>query len=298
MSKFWFVFAASLLILSCSHESTPGSALGGVEARRIVCGNAAAAEFVCRLVAPERVVGLPEQADDYVSINLKTGGFERATRFSRYVTEALIALGPDLVVTHEWQNADTTNILRSQGIRTIVLKSATSYEDIRATLVDLGTQLGATARANEIANDLDTRIEKLRSTAGTRSTLRALIYTNDGTGGSTAGANTTADTMIRLSGMKNAAADAGLISHVTLDFERLLAIDPDVIIVSKLSRGDGGSPTRVVLESSSALASLRARKLGRIVEISAVLMSADSPPLVDAAELVASAVDSLLAEKR
>lgn len=298
MSKVWFAFAVSFLVLACSHEGGQALPSDGTKARRIVCGNAAAAEFVCRLVAPERVVGLPEQADDYVSIDLKTGGFERATRFSRYVTEPLVALAPDLIVTHEWQSADTTHVLRSQGIQMIVLKSATRYEDIRETLTDLGQRLGAVPRATEIVRELDARVEKLRASSGTRSTMRALIYTNDGTGGSTAGAKTTQDTMIRLAGMKNAAAEAGLSGHVALDFERLLDIDPDVVIVSKLSRGDGGSPTRVVLESSPALASLRARKLERIVEMSAALMAADSPPIVDAAEFIAAEVDRLLAGKR
>jgi ABC-type Fe3+-hydroxamate transport system substrate-binding protein len=104
--------------------------------------------------------------------------------------------------------------------------------------------------------------------------------------------------MIRLAGMKNAAAEAGLTGHVPLDFERLLSIDPDVLIVSKLSRGDGGSPTRAVIEASPLLATLRARKLGRIVEMSALLMAADSPPIVDGAEWVAAEVDRLLAEPR
>jgi iron complex transport system substrate-binding protein len=263
-----------------------------------VCANAAATEFVCRLVSPDRVVGIPEQADDYVSLDLRSGGFERIPRFSRYATETLLALGPDLVVTHEWQSIDTTNILRSQGVQVIVLKSATSYADIRATLTDLGERFAAGPRAARIVQELDARVEALRASGGARAGLRALVYTNDGTGGSTAGAGTTPDTIIRLAGLKNAAAEAGLSGHVTLDFERLLAIDPDVLIVSKLARGDGGSPTRSVVESSPALATLRARRLGRIVEVSAALMAADSPPIVDGAEFVARAVDSLLREPR
>jgi iron complex transport system substrate-binding protein len=298
MSKFLLAIGAILLGFACSRAADASKPTAPSGARRIVCGNAAAAEFVCRLVAPERVVGIPEQADDYVSIDLKSGGFERATRFPRYVTEIVLALAPDLVVTHEWQSADTTSILRSQGIPVIVLKSATSYADIRATLADLGTRFGTEARAAEIVRGLDARVETLRSTGGKRAGLRALVYSNDGTGGSTAGANTTPDTMIHLAGMRNAAAEAGLAGHVPLDFERLLAIDPDVLIVSKLSRGDGGSPTRAVIESSPALATLRAKKLGRIVEISAALMAADSPPIVDGAEQVAAEVDRLLAEPR
>jgi iron complex transport system substrate-binding protein len=290
--------AALMFGLACSRSGDVSQPTPTSSAKRIVCANAAATEFVCRLVGPERVAAFPEQADDYVSIDLKSGGFERVTRFSRYVTESVLALAPDLVVTHEWQSADTTSILRAQGIHVIVLKSATSYEEIRSTLADLGRQLSAEERAAAITSELDARVAALRVSAPKRAGLRALVYTNDGTGGSTAGARTTPDTIIRLAGMKNAAAEAGLTGHVALDFERLLALDPDVLIVSKLSRGDGGSPTRSVVESSPALAGLRARKLGRIVEVSAALMAADSPPIIDAAELVALEVDELLDEPR
>lgn len=298
MSRLCIAIVVLMLSLSCSRESAGASAPSPSTARRIVCGNAAATEFVCRLVEPERVAAFPEQADDYVSIDLKAGGFERVPRFSRYVTETLLALAPDLVVTHEWQSADTTSVLRSQGVHVIVLKSATSYEEIRTTLTDLGRQLGAEERAAAIVSELDSRVAALGVSARKRAGLRALVYTNDGTGGSTAGAKTTPDTIIKLAGMKNAAAEAGLTGHVTLDFERLLALDPDVLIVSKLSRGDGGSPTRAVVESSPALANLRARKLGQIVEISAAMMAADSPPIIDAAELVVLDVDELLNEPR
>lgn len=264
-------------------------------ARRIVCGNAAAAEFVCPLVGAERLAGLPEQADEYVSIDLRSNGFERVPRFSRYVTEAVLALRPDLVVTHAWQSVDTTNLLRSQQVGVIVLPSATSYEEIRATLESLGARLGAEERAREIVADLDRRVAGLAAGAAGRSALRAMIYTNDGSGGTTAGAHTTPDTFLRLAGMRNAAAEAGLVGHVALEFERLLALDPDVLIVARLARGDGGSPTRTVVENAPALESLRARKLGRIVEISALQMAADSPPIVAAAEAVAREVDRLLA---
>ncbi|MBL8860124.1 MAG: ABC transporter substrate-binding protein [Planctomycetes bacterium] len=278
-----------------SAPATPVTAASG-PARRIVCANAAAAEFVCRLVPPERVAGIAEQADDYVSIDLKAGGFERVPRFPRYVAEALLVLAPDLVVTHEWQSQDTTSILRSQKVDVLVLKSATSYEDIRDTLLDLGQRFAVLPRAEEIVLALDIRVEALRAQASKRAAHTALVYTNDGTGGTTAGAHTTPDTILRLVGLKNAAAEAGLTGHVALDFERLLTLDPDFLIVSSPARGDVGSATKSVVESAPALAGLRARKQGRIVVITATLMAADSPPIVDAAEAVARAVDALLAE--
>jgi len=290
------VLLAFLALASCRPDAPPQPARSGPP-QRIVCANAAAAEFVCRLVAPERIAALPEQADAYSMLDLRSHGFEKVARFPRYVAEAVLALNPDLVVTHDWQNAQTTGVLRARGIDVLVLKSAQSYEDIRGTLVDLGRRLECTGNAAGVVAELDARVAKMRATSSARSALAAMVYSNDGTGGSTAGARTTADTMIRLAGLKNAAADAGIVDHTAIDFERLITIDPDVLIVASPAQGEGGSATKNVIESSAALAHLKAVKGKRIVVLPAPLMSADSPPLVDGAELLAREVDRLLAAK-
>lgn len=292
-----FVLIAALALSSCDHP-TPAPAVKHGPAQRIVCANTASSEFVCRLVAPERIAAIPEQTEAYSTLDLRSHGFEKIARFPRYVAEAVLQLKPDLVLTHEWQNSQTTSVLRAQGIDVVVLKSAQSYEDIRGTLVDLGKRLECEADAAKVVADLDARVERLRASASSRSTLSAMVYSNDGTGGSTAGARTTADTLIRLAGLKNAAADAGLVDHVSIDFERLIAIDPDVLVVSAPARGEGGSATKSVVESSPALAGLKAVKSKRIVVLPASLISADSPPLVDGAELLAREVDRLLATKQ
>jgi iron complex transport system substrate-binding protein len=265
---------------------------------RIVPGNTAAAEFLAVLLGEGgagRLAALPEQVDGYSSFDFKTGAWSRLPRFSRYAPEPLIALHPDLVVTHEWQAVETTQVLRSQGMPIVVLRSARSYEDIRGTLERLGRELGLEDRAGKVVADLDRRIAKLREGSAARSALRTLEYSNDGTGGWTAGSETTADTLIRLAGMRNAAAEAGLKSHVSVDFERLLTIDPDVIVVGAPARDEVGSPTRGLLETTAALASLSAVKQHRIAVLPAALLSSDSPGLVDAAERLAAEVDRMLA---
>lgn len=290
------VFVLALLMPGCGDPSASAQAAQhATTPQRVVCANTAASEFICLLVPAERVVGVPQQVDDYSAMDFKSHGFERATRIERYNAESVLALKPDLVVTHEWQSADTTNVLKSQGLDVLVMKSATSYDDIRATLVELGARLDAVARATEIVRDLDARVATLKASAPTRAHLTAMVYANSGTGGSTAGAHTTNDTTLHLAGLRNAAAEAGLDGHVNLDFERLLAIDPDFLIVASQARGEGGSATKAVVEATPALARSKARQPGHIVILPAALMSTDSPPLIDAAEFVAREVDRVIA---
>jgi ABC-type Fe3+-hydroxamate transport system substrate-binding protein len=291
--------AAALAVLSaCGRETAPTPApVRAAGASRILPGNTAAAEFLAALLGANgasRIAALPEQVDGYSSFDFRAPPWSILPRFSRYAAERLIALHPDLVVTHEWQAAETTQVLCAQKIPVVVLRSARSYEDIRATLAELGRTLGLEERAAEVTADLDRRVARLREGAGTRKDLRVLEYSNNGTGGWTAGADTTADAMIRIAGMRNAAAEAGSKGDVALELERLIAIDPDVILVGAPARDEGGSATKNVLEGTSALANLSAVKRKRIAVLSAALLSSDSPRLVDAAERLAAEVDALL----
>ncbi|MFN0242142.1 MAG: ABC transporter substrate-binding protein [Planctomycetota bacterium] len=286
---------ALLLLWACSggdvepraESATPRSSA------RLLPTTAAAAEFLALLVPAERIVALPEQVDDFSSMDFRRDGFEKLPRFARYVAEPLIALRPDLVITHAWQAAETTHVLRQSGLDVLVLDSASSYDDVRATIAKLGERLGVVERARQVSSELDERIARVRVGAAARASWRALVYSNDGSGGWTAGANTTVHALLTMVGVRNAAAEAGLEGHVALDFERVVALAPDVFVVSRPGRGDGDIATIGVLESAGALANLPAIRERRVAVISSALLTADSPTLVDAAELLAREIDRL-----
>jgi iron complex transport system substrate-binding protein len=280
--------------------------------RRVIPGNAAAAEFIAPLLGAERIAALPEQVDGYSSFDFKLHGFERIPRFARYAAEPLIAMHPDLVITHTWQAAETSSVLREQGTPVLVLRSAMSYADVRATLLLLAQLFDLEAKGAALVSDLDRRVAALRAKAEARASVppgaedaasgthgrsvgmsRALVYSNDGSGGWAAGSDTTADTLLRLAGLRNAAAEAGIKGHASLDFEKLLAIDPDVFVVAAPARGEGGSATKSVLESTAGLAGMKAIQSHRIVVLSAALLASDSPCLVDGAEALARGIDAL-----
>ncbi len=313
----WFgLSCVALAAASCSRESSAARSSSSITAiratlpdgstfelaappRRVVPANTAAAEFVALLLGPERLAGLPEQVDDYSSFDFKSRGFENVARFPRYAAEPLILLHPDLVVTHAWQAAETTAVLRSEGTPVLVLKSAASYDDIRATVLSCAHLFDLDAKGASVVADLDRRVASLRERAerdartngGAR--WRALVYSNDGSGGWAAGSATTADTLLRLAGLTNAAAEAGVKGHAGVDFEKLIAIDPDVIVVGMPVHGESGSATKAVLESAPALAELRAIKNHRIAALPGTLLASDSPCLIDGAEALAREIDRL-----
>jgi iron complex transport system substrate-binding protein len=260
---------------------------------RIVPANVAAAEYLCALVDVERVAALPEQIEDFSMLALDATGWDALPRFPRYFAETLVAFEPDLVITFEWQEATTTQFLRTKGIPVLVLRSAESYEDVRATVELLGRVLGVEEVAAHKVRELDERVATLTAGASRRAGLRALIYSNTGTGGWAPGLKTTSHTLIELTGMSNVAAEAGIVRHGKVDFERFLMFDPDVIVVNELVVGRG-SASKDAVTSAAPLASLKAVRDDRILVLPAELMSADSPEIVTAAEQLAEAVDRMI----
>jgi len=261
--------------------------------RRIVPANVAAAEYLCALIDLDRIAALPEQVGDFSTLAIDAARWDELPRFPRYYAETLIALQPDLVVTFEWQQATTTEFLRKQSIPVLVLRSAESYADVRATLELLGRVLGVEQEAAREVLALDERVAALQAGAERRAGLRVLVYSNTGAGGWSPGARTTSHVLVELAGMRNAAAEAGIVRHGKVDFERFLVIDPDVIVVNELVVGQG-SASKDVVTGAEPLASLKAVREDRILVLPAELMSADSPEIVTAAELLAAAVDRML----
>jgi iron complex transport system substrate-binding protein len=150
-------------------------------------------------------------------------------------------------------------------------------------------------RADEVVAGLRARIAALEEGAGARRGTRVLGYSNYGMGGLASGEGTTMDLMARLAGLRNAAAEAGIEGYRNVDFEDLLSLDPDVLVVGAQGDGFQGSPTVDVLRGEPVLANLRAVRDERIVVMPSHLFATNSHHLVDAAEELARRIDALLA---
>jgi ABC-type Fe3+-hydroxamate transport system substrate-binding protein len=246
------------------------------QARRIVPASARAIEFLADLVGPERVAGLPEQGFEYATLGVDEARWKELPRFTAYVAEPVLALGPDLVLCDPWQSVDTNQ--------------------------DLGRVLGVEERARASVAGLERRVAALAERTALRGRLRAMSYSNFGGQGFGAGTDTTIDEILRLAGLENAAATAGRVGHVNMTFEELILIDPDVIVVGTPLHteaghaGDRGGASEAVLLSEPSLADLRAVRGQRIARLAPGLMACASQRVVDAAEALATELERLDAE--
>lgn len=268
---------------------------------RVVPSSARGLEYLGVLLPPERFAALPEQAFEYATLGVAAPAFAELPLYYAYLAESVLAFEPDLVLCDPWQSNDTNQRLREAGVPVVIVPSTVSWRQGTEVLTELGRLLGLEREARAVCEDLERRVAALERTGAARAELRVLPYSNFGSQGYSAGSDTTLDEMIRLAGMRNAAADAGRVGNGTLGFEALLVLDPDVIVVSSPlnapagSSGDRGGAARDLLLSEPVLADLRAVREDRIVALSPGLFACASQEVVTGAEVLAREVDRLLA---
>ncbi|MDF1800928.1 MAG: ABC transporter substrate-binding protein [Planctomycetota bacterium] len=277
--------------LSCSGDAPRSPVEPGSTALRILPTNAAAVDFLVDLVGVECIVGLPYTALEFACAPIDGAAFEGGGTFDSFTAEVLLAFDPQIVVVSPWQNHDTIERLESAGVRIVTLPVIEDLDDVRAGLVQLGAELDAEERATELLAELDARVAALAERTARTTPLRAVSYTNYGSGGWAAGSGCTADVVIRLAGLTNAVAESGRSGHDSIDIEGLLTLDPDLFVVSRPSETYG--VTRAYLEGEEGLAGMACMQAGAIVEVPTNLYSTTSHYVVAAAEALADGVEAL-----
>ena len=260
---------------------------------RVLPANAGVVDYLIDLVDAERVVALPVAAVHYSGLGRAPAAWKALPRFDAYSAEIVLALEPDLVLSHSWQSPETTARIRESGIAAVSAPLPRSWDEVLGTLSFLGRLLDADERAREVAADIERRLAALSESPHFGAGHRALSYSNLGTGGSTAGAGTTVDIIFELAGIENAASVAGLTGQATLDHERLLTLDPDFILVASDEGDTGAPPSATYLFETQALASLDAIRKRRIASLPIELFSTTSLELVRAAETLHRELDRL-----
>ena len=262
--------------------------------QRLIAGNASVLDALAELVDPGRIAALPETALRYSVLASDPGPWADLPRLDAFEAEALLAPQPDLVLVHGYQRGTTVDRVLESGVPLVVLPAVTSWEDTLDGLRTLARLCGEEERGAALVGGLEERRARLAEPAR-RSGLTVLPYGNYGAGGSTAGAGTTWQVMIELAGMRNAATEAGLVGHPPIDFEQLLAIQPDFFLVGDAEDGTPGS-AETVLTSEAALSSLEAVREGRFLRLPEALYSTSSHHVLTAAEVLAAQAEAQLGQ--
>jgi iron complex transport system substrate-binding protein len=226
--------------------------------QRIVPMSFAACEIVLELVEPARIAAVPASADHspYSSLRGRLGGFPRIPA----EPEALLAVRPDLVLTASYLNRETLEGLDRAGIPHQPFTDFRDVESILAAVRTIGDRVGEPEKARELEARCRNEIARLRASIPAGAPAPRVISLNQD--GTTAGADTTFDSLATLAGARNLAAEAGIRGFGLVSAEQLLLWNPDAIVVGV--DPDTGAGAHLRLREDPALAPLRDRRVVQV----------------------------------
>lgn len=226
-----------LLLAGCATAESMGR--GG-----IVSLNPCADQLLLALVPPARIAAISHYSQDPASSSIPIP-LARRFRATAGTAEEVIALAPDLVVGTSFTPPATREAFARAGLRTLYLSSPTTIAESKAQVTELAEAVGAVPEGMAVNVRIDAAVARARTDAAT---VPALLYI---AGDLVSGGGTLLDEMMRLAGLRDAAAEYGLAMTGTLPVETILA-RPPALILSPDGGGRTASIRRRLLERTGA----------------------------------------------
>jgi iron complex transport system substrate-binding protein len=236
---------AALLLLAV------GAANADEPPRRIVSANLCADRLVVALADPAHVISLSyHAADPLLSTVLDRAA---ALPLNHADAEEIAAMRPDLVVFGLYSSGPAAAMLQNLGIPVHMLPVPNDLAEVRQSIRDLAARLGVPERGDKLVGEID---DGLAALGARHAGARAIVYS---AGGWTHGAHSIDDDILTRLGARNIAADSGIDGIGNLPLERLVAADPQLIVIEAIGAGQPSLAAQLL--DHPALAHGRARRL-------------------------------------
>jgi iron complex transport system substrate-binding protein len=257
--------------------------------QRLVTLAASLTEMVFAVGLGSRVVGV-EQFSDYppaAKALPKVGSYKLPD------LERIVALRPDLCLAIKDGNPPhVLERLRSLGIPVYVVDPR-NLPGVIATVEEIGGLLGAAVKAGELATELRRRHQRIKDLAA-QAAHRPRVFFQIGVSPIvSAGSHTFLDELITTAGGLNLAA--GQVPYPRFSREQILALQPEVIIITSMDRGGAFEQVKAGWERWQTLPAARNH---RIFLVDSDLMDRPSPRLLDGLELLFRLIHPELAGER
>ena len=154
---------------------------------------------------------------------------EEAARYpaNHGLAEEIFLLEPDLVIAGTYTTRATVEMLRRLGIPVVEFAPASSLEEVRERLMQMGAVLGREARAAALLARFDAGLAALASPAPAGPRPVAGLYDAHSY---TSGSGTLAHALVEAAGYTNLAAELGIVGGGRLPLEALVMAAPDLLV--------------------------------------------------------------------
>ena len=192
-------------------------------------------ELMAALGLGDRVIGrslvnhsrgpLPEFADEVNAIPQLN--FSSATR------EAILTSGADFIYAIDWEISDTGCNIDEVGQygMDVYVNSAASLEQQYQEIRDLGRIFGIEDRAEALVKDQQDRIAAVTEKLKGQTPKKVLVYDSGNDGVFTCSGTNFESLLVSLAGGKNLFDDLDEKQWITVSYEEVLKLEPDVILI-------------------------------------------------------------------
>lgn len=251
-------FAVGLFALLGCGKANPVARGDAGAAKRVVSLSPSTTETLFVIGAGEQVVGRSRYCDWPAEVL-------KLPQIGGYVDpsfEAILALRPDLVTGARGPAGTAlSERLEARGIATFLPRTE-SFAEIDAMILGIGERTGKSSEAKAKVDALHARIDGIEKAVGARHRARVLLVFGLEPL-SVAGPSSFADEMIRRAGGTNAVTEGG--GYPTLGIERVMTLDPDVIVNAAIAEAHGKER---LSSETPGWARVRAVRENRVVPVS------------------------------
>ena len=205
----------------------------GVQAKKynhIVSLTLSGDEMLLGRVPENRIAGLSGKINEDKEIS---NIVDKAKKFPKVEgnEEVLMSLEPDLIIVADWLSKRITDIGAITGAKVYFYKTPNSYEEQKKLIRELANLVEEKENGEKLIKNMDDRLKALQNKITKNykgAKPRILMYTSFGT---TSGKNTTFSDMVKLINGVNVVAEAGIDGFKDISKEKIIELNPDIIIV-------------------------------------------------------------------
>ena len=249
---------------------------GAAKPQRVVSLNLCTDQLVLLLAEPGNIAAVSYLSQDIANSYMAASARKLPTTRGR--VEEILPLEPDLIFAGRFTSQGSVGFLRRIGYRIVILDSPEDFPGIRAQVRQVAALLEEQERGEALLSEMDRRLERAKQAASGNQLTAAFYLPN----GYTAGGKTPVDAVLEIVGFKNRVAELGVAGTTILSMERLIAANPDVLILS--SFGDGG--TSIAQEMLNHPVFAKSMKGKTLVRVPTRLWVCSGPMLAEAVELL------------
>lgn len=257
--------------------------------QRIVSLNVSTDEILLDMIDNQRLVALSALADDpgICSAGDKVKAVQGRAQGSNL--ETVLALQPDLVIIPDY-TMEPVRGLRSAGMKVYVCHTPENIKDIFKFIREIGTAVGDKERGEEMAAELEKQLNAVRSKAllsAGKKQLKVLALSFTGP----LGVKGTFSDLCYYAGTRNALDGVEIPYQSNLSEEKMLEINPDMIITPSWDYSKKGDPEvfRQKILHNPTYKTIRAVESGKVVRLHDNYLYSTSQYTLKAAEELAQA---------